>query len=375
MNQHDLIKILRKLVQFPTVNPPGKTKEIIDYLISEVFMESKGFFNEVIPYHKKDTELHNLVSKIGIGPQKIIFSGHFDVVPAGDLNLWRFPPFSAEIMDGKLFGRGACDMKAGIVMLIGTIMKLLEYPKFLKKYTLVFLGSADEEAGMTGAYTCTRKGVMKDAILLIVGEPTNMKIGIAEKGLLWLDLEIEGKAAHASTPHSGLNSIEGALNLIPKLYKCIEDKENPVLGRSTLNIGTIQGGIAHNIVPEKTLMSIDYRLVPEQDLKLLINNLRNLDLAPYNLKTKVTLTLPAIQTDINHPFLQNLKKLANTEFIGLSYATDIGVLIQPKNPIPFLIYGPGDPEVVHKENEHIVLEDIFKSIELLTGTLLKTYLL
>jgi succinyl-diaminopimelate desuccinylase len=374
MNQDDLIKILRKLVQFPTVNPPGKTKEIIDYLISEVFKESKGFLNEVISYHKKDVELHNLVSKIGTGSQKIIFSGHLDVVPAGDLNLWTYPPFSAEIIEGKLYGRGACDMKAGIVMLIGIIMNLLEYPEFLKKYTLVFLGSADEEAGMTGAYTCVRKGIMKDSILLIVGEPTNMKIGIAEKGLLWVDLEVQGKAAHASTPHSGLNSIEGALILIPQLYKCVDDKENPVLGKSTLNIGTIQGGVAHNIVPEKTIMSIDYRLIPEQDTKILMYNLRKIDLAPYNLKAKVTHTLPAMQTDTNHSFLQNLKKLTNSEFIGLPYATDTAVLIQPKNSIPFLIYGPGNPEVVHKENEHILLEDIFKSIELLTKTLLKSYL-
>jgi succinyl-diaminopimelate desuccinylase len=374
MNQNDLITILKKLVQFPTENPPGRTKEIIDYLILEVFKESEGFINEIVPYHKRDIELHNLVSKIGTGRQNIVFSGHFDVVPIGDVNLWNLPPFSAEIIDGKLYGRGACDMKAGITMLIGTIMNLKKISQFLKKYTLVFLGSADEEAGMTGAYTCTRRGVMNDAILLIVGEPTNLKIGIAEKGLLWVNLEVQGKAAHASIPSSGLNSIEGAFKLGPLLYKCLDDKKNSVLGKSTLNIGTIQGGTAHNIVPEKTKMSIDYRLIPEQDQKMLVNKLKNIDLSPYNLQVKVTHTLPAVQTAINHPFLRNLMKLVKTEFVGLPYATDTAVLINPKKPISFVIYGPGDPEVIHKENEYIVLEDIFKSIEYLTKTLLETYL-
>jgi succinyl-diaminopimelate desuccinylase len=373
MNKIDLVNILRKLVRYSTENPPGKTQEIIEYLTSEVFKESEGFVNEIIPYRKKEVELHNLVSKIGTGSQKVIFSGHFDVVPPGDLSLWKYPPFSAEIEDGKLYGRGACDMKAGITMIIGTIMILKEHPELLKKYTLVFLGSADEEAGMTGAYVCVRKGLMKDAIFLIVAEPTDMKIGIAEKGLLWVDFDVEGKSAHASIPNSGLNSIEGALDSIPLLYKCLDNVKNSVLGSSTLNIGTIQGGIARNIVPGKTKMTVDYRFVPEQDLNTLFYKIKNLTLPPYRISAKITHTLPAIQTEVNHPFLKNLKSLTNTDFVGLPYATDAAVLLNPKKPIPFIIYGPGDPNTIHKENEYVLLEEIYKSIEHLSEAFLNTF--
>ncbi|MFW9949015.1 MAG: M20/M25/M40 family metallo-hydrolase, partial [Candidatus Thorarchaeota archaeon] len=97
-------------------------------------------------------------------------------------------------------------------------------------------------------------------------------------------------------------------------------------------------------------------------------------LPPYNITAKVTHTLPAIQTEINHPFIKNLEKLSNSEFIGLPYATDAAVLINPKMPIPFLIYGPGDPKIIHKENEYVLLEDIFKSIDYLCEAFLKTYL-
>lgn len=369
----ELVKILRELVQIPTENPPGKTDKIIDYLIEEVFDEAEGFKNEIITYNKKDVELSNLVTKIGSGKERIILSGHFDVVPVGDIKNWKYPPFSAEIVEGKLFGRGSSDMKGGLTMLIGTMMKLKENPKFLEKNTLVFLGSADEEAGMTGSYVCLRKGVMKNAKLLIVGEPTNLNLGIAEKGLLWAVIEVYGKTAHSSTPHLGINSIEGALKLIPHLYKCLGVKENNVLGKSTLNIAKIKGGDTINIVPDKTTLEVDYRLIPEQELGNLSKSLKSIEIPPYNLEIKITHTLPALQTKTTHPFIQNLLEFSKSKVIGLPYATDAAALLKPKNSVPFVIYGPGDPAVVHKENEYVKIDDVYKATEFLTKALLQTY--
>lgn len=369
----ELVKILRELVQIPTENPPGKTDKIIDYLIEEVFDEAEGFKNEIITYNKKDVELSNLVTKIGSGKERIILSGHFDVVPVGDIKNWKYPPFSAEIVEGKLFGRGSSDMKGGLTMLIGTMMKLKENPKFLEKNTLVFLGSADEEAGMTGSYVCLRKGVMKNAKLLIVGEPTNLNLGIAEKGLLWAVIEVYGKTAHSSTPHLGINSIEGALKLIPHLYKCLGVKENNVLGKSTLNIAKIKGGDTINIVPDKTTLEVDYRLIPEQELGNLSKSLKSIEIPPYNLEIKITHTLPALQTKTTHPFIQNLLEFSKSKVIGLPYATDAAALLKPKTSVPFVIYGPGDPAVVHKENEYVKIDDVYKATEFLTKALLQTY--
>jgi len=370
----NLEEILKNLVQIPTENPPGITDEVIDYLISDVFKKSDGFHNEIINYKKKDIELKNLITKIGTGKKKIILSGHLDVVPAGDDSHWKYPPFSAEIIDGKLYGRGACDMKGGLAMLIGTMMNLREYTKLLDNYTFLFLGSADEEAGMTGAYNCVRKGFMKDSVLLIIGEPTNMNIGIAEKGLLWADIYVYGKAGHASTPELGINSIECTLNIISQLRDCMDNVENGVLGSSTLNIGKISGGVANNIVPDKTILSVDYRYIPEQNFSKLNEKLLAINASPCNIEVKITNTLPALQTDMEIPFIKNLKKINGKKFIGLPYATDAGVLVQKKNPVPFVIYGPGDPGVIHKPDEYIILEDISKATEHLTQALIQTYL-
>ncbi|GAG68223.1 unnamed protein product, partial [marine sediment metagenome] len=138
----NLKQILKNLVQIPTENPPGKTDEIINYLITDIFKESDGFNNEVINYRKKGIELKNLMTRIGTGKEKIMLSGHLDVVPVGEDSQWKYPPFSAKVIDGKLYGRGACDMKGGLTMLIGTIMNLKEYPELLENYTIFFLASA-----------------------------------------------------------------------------------------------------------------------------------------------------------------------------------------------------------------------------------------
>ena len=183
--KQEIVSILKKLVQIPSENPPGITKDIVKYLISNVFKEEEGFRNQIVVNKKNGVELHNLISTIGNGEETITLSGHFDVVPIGDASQWKFLPFSAQIKDGRLYGRGSADMKGGIAFLIGSIKILSKIPKFLEKYKLMFLGTADEEEGMMGSITLSKQEVMKDSILLIIAEPTNLKIGIGEKGLMW----------------------------------------------------------------------------------------------------------------------------------------------------------------------------------------------
>ncbi|MBY8991131.1 MAG: M20 family metallopeptidase [Candidatus Lokiarchaeota archaeon] len=369
-----LVYLLQKLVQIPTENPPGKTEEVVEFLITEVFKEEEGFHNEVVTHLKNKIKLHNLITRIGSGKKKIILSGHFDVVPVGDSSKWDYPPFSARIIDDKLYGRGSADMKGGIVSLIGTLKSLSREKKFLENYELIFLGTADEEAGMSGSLTLTNKGIINDAILLIIGEPTGLNIGIAEKGVLWVKLKLYGRAAHGSMPEEGINAIEGALKIIPKLGKCLRDFNNPVLGSSSINIGKIKGGNKINVVPDYTELEIDFRIIPEQNVGDLINSLKMIDPEPFKMDIEILNNLPALQSDSKHPFIRNLKRISNMELIGLPYATDLAKFITTDNPVPFVIYGPGNPNDVHKINESISLNQIFLATESLTDALLETYL-
>jgi succinyl-diaminopimelate desuccinylase len=102
--------------------------------------------------------------------------------------------------------------------------------------------------------------------------------------------------------------------------------------------------------------------------------LLEIEALPCEIKVKITHTLPALQSDSEIPFIQNLKKMSGKKTIGLPYATDAAVLVQKKNPVPFVIYGPGDPAVIHKPDEFIKIEDVIESTENLSQALLKTYL-
>jgi succinyl-diaminopimelate desuccinylase len=372
--KNELENILIQLVQIPSVNPPGKTEQIVNYLTSKVFKEKEGFQNEVITHMKDNITLHNMITRIGTGKNKLILSGHLDVVPVGNSSNWKDPPFSAKLIDGRLHGRGSADMKGGLTSLIGVLKRLGKNKPFLEDNELIFLGTADEEAGMSGSLTLEKMGVMKNANLLIIAEPTNLNVGIAEKGFLWTTLKIYGKSAHGSTPEEGINAIEGGLNILPQLYTCLDNKKNPILGYSTLNVGKIQGGTKINIVPDYAELEVDFRLIPEQKYSSVINKLKEINPEPCKMDIKITNNLPALETDPNHPFIKTLQKISQSEIIGLPYATDAARFITPENPIPFVIYGPGNPNDVHKINESISLEQVYRATENLNESLIKTYL-
>jgi len=373
VSNKDLINLLRRLVQIPTENPPGITKEIVNYLITDVLREEEGFSNHVIPYRKNNHTLHNLVSKMGDGKKNIVFTGHFDVIPAGNSSDWKYPPFSADIKDNKLFGRGSADMKGGLTMLISVMKNLSKNSEFLKKYCIVFAGTADEELGMTGSLNLINEGVMDNADLLVIAEPTNMNIGVAEKGLLWVKLILHGKAAHGSMPENGINSIVEASKIIPRLFNFLDNEVNPILGTSSLNIGKINGGTVINVVPDKTELELDFRLIPEHNPDILVDKIKELKTSSCTLDFEILKKLPAIYSDTNLPFIQKLRKLSGGRLIGLPYATDGANFIDPDKSIPFVIFGPGDPSIAHTVNEYIELDSLLRATDVLTRAFLETY--
>jgi succinyl-diaminopimelate desuccinylase len=133
------------------------------------------------------------------------------------------------------------------------------------------------------------------------------------------------------------------------------------------------GGTKINIVPDYAELEVDFRLIPEQKHDLLIKNLNGIKSDSCKVEVDILKRDPSLQTDLNHPFIQNLSKISNKKCIGLSYATDAVNFVSPDKPIPFIIFGPGDPSVVHKINEYISIEQVFKATELLTKALLNTY--
>ncbi|MHA2362726.1 MAG: M20 family metallopeptidase [Candidatus Hodarchaeales archaeon] len=372
-----LIKsLLVDLIEYQTENPGGITKEICDYLRD--WSTEQGIKSKIYEYVKDDIKLHNIVMTIGTGSKKkIVLSGHLDTVPAGDHAEWDDHPFAGVEKDGKIYGRGSADMKGGVAGLLATMLMLQDENDLLDNYQIVFAGTADEETDMSGSANLKEIGIMDDAICLVIPEATNLRVGIAEKGVFWGKITVHGKAAHGSMPDEGVNAIEGAVQLFPQLHQILDPKlTNEWLGRSTLNIGTIIGGNKINVVPDTCIFQTDYRLIPEEYDKFEQKLREKLaEFTSYKTSIDVVHKLIPIQSDLNHAFIQNLLNLLKeTKPIGVTYGTDgVNLIDQSPSTIPFVIYGPGDPTIIHKVNEHIVFADIEKFSQTLAVNIIKTY--
>ncbi|MHA1911806.1 MAG: M20 family metallopeptidase [Candidatus Kariarchaeaceae archaeon] len=378
INPEELINLTSKLVQINTENPPGSNLEIISFLTN--FVEEWGLSAHT---QKINDHMENLIVKVGSGKKKVILCGHLDTVPAGKASLWtESSAFSGEIINGRLYGRGSTDMKAGCVSMLGVLKAYHERIDELNDVQLIFCGTADEEVAMTGSKHLKNSDIVNNADFLLIAEPTDLRVGIAEKGALWLKTTVKGKASHGSTPELGVNAIEGATQILPIFKELLPTQEDPLLGPSTLNIGTISGGTKINVVPEECEIKCDYRLIPAVDTDKLKAQLMDqitklAKTSPWRVELEELHSIPAISSS-DHPMQHNMLKLANqaleleTEFIGLTYGTDAATIV-PGTNLPFTIFGPGGRDVLHKSNEFVNTIEIPLATEIVCKALISTY--
>ena len=372
-----IVNLTKELVGMDSQNPPGKTSHIVEFL--EKKCEKLGFTTKIFTL---DEDRHNIMVYFGDGEKDIVLSGHLDTVPAGDPSSWKFPALQATLENGKIFGRGSVDMKGGVATLLA-VMELIQRLDIKLKHRLVFAGTADEEVGMNGAFQLQEKGVMDNATCLIITEATNLQVGIAEKGPYWIRVHVKGKAAHGSMPEEGINAIEGACLGIPALKKIVPEIEHELLGKSTLNVGIINGGVKINVVPDECYFDCDFRLVPEVDFQEFDNEISNLmneltEKHPYHFSHEILHKIPALGTNQEESIIQHLLKWTaeitdkNTEPIGLTYGTDAAALIPPRN-IPFAIIGGGSTSVLHQANEYVPIKDLIDAAKIIAGAIIDCY--
>ena len=259
IRKKELVDLTRQLIQIPTENPPGNEKPA--FLFLRTILPGMGF--HVKPYISPAGRWNIVATRRwGKGGRTLIFNGHLDVVPAGDPHQWTYPPFQGRITNGRIYGRGASDMKGGIASFLQAISMIDRSNIQLNKGTLALHLVSDEEChGHEGMGFLSRKGVIRgDAAL--VGEPTDLRPVIAQKGALWLKISTFGKSAHGSTPHLGENAIEKMTKVIEALHSLRMENEHLLLGKPTFNIGMILGGTKINVVPDRCEITVDRRLIP-----------------------------------------------------------------------------------------------------------------
>ena len=306
----------------------------------------------------------------------LVLSGHTDVVPV-DGQAWTSEPFTATIRGDKLYGRGACDMKGFIACALTLLPKAVELSNSGHLSRPLHLAlSFDEEVGCLGAplilADLKARGITPD--YCIVGEPTNMAMVVAHKGIAVYRCRVHGKSAHSSLTATGVNAISYASRLIGYVDTLAEEishrDDNDALfdvPYSTLSVGTIQGGTATNIVPNLCEFTFDYRNLPHmtQDDILLPIQAKVAELsaqmqmraADTGIELMQEESVPAM-TDNDSAELQALvvALTGDTQRHKVAYATEGGQFTN--SGIPTIICGPGSIEQAHKADEYVKLNEI-----------------
>ncbi len=374
------IQILSDLIAFKTISGQDNTSLInyCDNILRDLGATSFRTYDE----NKKRVNLFaTFKAKKLNGKLPIILSGHTDVVPVS--NGWSTDPFKAEIKNDKLFGRGSCDMK-------GFIACVLAFAPMFSKSELNrdihFSFTFDEETACIGApiliKELKKKGINKG--ICIVGEPTNMKIIDAHKGCYEYTTYFEGLAGHSSQPQKGVSAVEYAARYVNKLIELREKlKDRKPNGSifdppySTLQVGGIFGGIAHNVVADKCHVNWETRPVLKEDGEFLNNEIDkfvNNILLPEMKKVypKSSITKKIIGEIIGFDRIENSEAC---EFISsitgdnsrnvVSFGTEAGLF--QEIGISTAVCGPGSIEQAHKVDEFIELKEINKCLSFLNG--------
>ncbi len=379
LKKRDLVELTQQLIQIPTENPPGNEKKA--FLFLKPILSKMGF--RVRAYLSPKRRWNIIAQKRwGKGGRSLIFNGHLDVVPAGDPSKWEYPPFGGKCSQGRIYGRGASDMKGGVASFLHGVSMIERSGLSLNRGSLILHLVSDEEShGHQGMGFLVQKGpIQGDGV--IVGEPTNLDLVIAQKGALWLRIATLGRSAHGSRPEHGVNAIEKMMVLIERLKSIPLLREHPLLGRPTINIGTIQGGTKINVVPDRCEIEVDRRLLPDEkkeevlkEIKEAIGPMEAQDpLFKYGVE-EIDYAEPSEigpDEEIVRIGLEACREVRGEgpKIRGFSGFTDGRFYVNQLN-IPTLIFGPGETDQSHTTDESVGVDHLIQAARIYARIILK----
>jgi acetylornithine deacetylase/succinyl-diaminopimelate desuccinylase family protein len=305
----------------------------------------------------------------------LLLNGHIDVVPPGEG--WTVDPFGAEIRDGRLYGRGTCDMKSGIASMMAAMIGLKRSGAAFHG-EIVFMGASDEETGSEfGTLYLLKKGIGEKADFGIVSEPTSLRVELGNRGLRWIDITIRGKASHAGRPHLGVNAIFYGAKLIEAIHSMKFRNRNDAfeIPEPSISVTQVHGGTKENIIPDRCELVLDRRMIPGETNETVLAELK--EVADPILQTEKDLRIewkmrpvywdpylisesePVAQATIDSA----REVLGEKPAIGGKGAcTDASYLFH-LGKIPTVLYGPGDETLSHKPDECVPIRNLLAGTE------------
>ncbi|MFC7026847.1 M20 family metallopeptidase [Halomicroarcula sp. GCM10025710] len=355
----------------PSENPPGDERAVAEWLETRLEESPTPFTvetTEVLP------DRPNVVARVGDPANgSVVLNGHTDVVPASEAD-WTSGPYEPTVRDGRLFGRGAADMKGALAAMVVATERYVERADDPGEVVLAFV--VDEEHGGSGMRALVESGL--DADVAIVGEPTEMNVCTAIKGVARYEAVVHGESCHSGQPDEGRDAIKGLdalLGRVQSLDDELESTSHPVLSHEDVTVTEVEGGIAPNVVADRAEATIDWRFLPgttepdpfDERLRDAVGEL-SVDGGSLDLDLERTVFARAGEIRNDHELVSALLDVgqaagAASELVGFDAATDARFLIHDAE-IPTAHFGPGSlTEDAHTVDESVAVEDLVTAAE------------
>ncbi|MGQ0643767.1 MAG: ArgE/DapE family deacylase [Gemmatimonadaceae bacterium] len=371
----DARALLRALVATDSRNPelvPGAPGEAAVALLLADVLRSWGFqvqLQEALPARP------NVIARVGStgknrGGKSLLFNGHIDVVAVDGMT---HSPFGADEREGRLYGRGASDMKAGVAAMCAAAHRALSRGLGGE---LIITAVVDEEFKSAGTRAIIEAGLRADAA--IVTEPTRLAIMPAHRGFTWVTVTCRGRAAHGSRYDLGIDAILHAAHVMTTIDEFqrseLTSRTHPLLGHASLHAGTISGGLGWSTYPELCQLEIERRTLPGEVGEQVVNEIAALC-------DRVRQRLPSLDATVEHVFSQLPSDVPvnapictaladalrgrgeSVQVAGMSAWTDAALLNAAG--IPAICFGPGDMTLAHANAEWVELAEVDRACEVL----------
>jgi succinyl-diaminopimelate desuccinylase len=371
VRESEVVKYCRDLVRIRTVNPPGDEIKAAEYVAST--LKQAGLDAELVEHTPNRASMVARLKGSGRKPA-LLYNGHLDTVPVGS-EKWDHEPFGGEIADGKIWGRGASDMKGGLAAMMAG-MKAVARAKAPLQGDLIFAATAGEEVDSLGATSVAAIPGLGPLQAIVISEPSSNEMFVAEKGAFWLELTTHGRTAHGSMPEQGRNAILMMMKLLEELEKqTIPFQEHPLVGGFTRSVNTIAGGVKTNVVPDSCVATIDMRTVPGQDHRAIRKQVEDLiaelgrRIPDFKVTLKVTNDRPPLETSTAEPavqkFMEVLSRIRGATPVpkGVAYFSDAVVFV-PALGAPMILCGPGEARLAHQPNEYVEISSLVQSAKI-----------
>lgn len=375
-DQRELLELISDLIRINSINPYAGTLGVDGGGEPEMIAYISRYFDEIeIPYVLQEVlpGRYNLVAHLkGRGKGALVFEAHIDTVTVDAMTI---APFDPVVKEGKLYGRGSSDCK-------GSVAAMMYAFSMLKKMNITpccdvyFVAAADEEYAYRGVLKFLEDGQRYAGA--VVGEPTNLSVCIANKGVTRFFITARGIPSHSSMPWLGHNAITDMAKLITKIEERIkprmEEYVHPLIGPRTLSVTTIQGGELVNITPDFCRIQIDVRTLAGDtfvklaaDIQILIDELKINDPAVDITIESAYLEDQCMETPENEAIVQAMctasKKIIGKHTIeGLLCGCDATKFSRAGTPA--IVFGPGDIKVAHTVDEFIEIDQLAPAAEI-----------